>query len=96
MSNQDYLRIPTNLPKPDHCIESLRLRLTCTADTSLYTLKWRGIGKRPEPLTLAHRTCTVWDPLEKWALPRALPNSPKLINPEKLKMLAGDLGAGQA
>jgi hypothetical protein len=59
----------------------------CTADTSLYTLKWRGEGKRPEPLTLAQRTCTVWQPLEDWALPRALSNSPKLVNPEKLQAL---------
>ncbi|KAH7411638.1 hypothetical protein DE146DRAFT_246482 [Phaeosphaeria sp. MPI-PUGE-AT-0046c] len=71
----------------NHCIESLRLATMCHADTSLYTLKWRGEGKRPDPINHGQRKCTVWNQIEEWAMPRAVSNSPKLINPDKLKLL---------
>ncbi|KAL5114019.1 hypothetical protein ACEQ8H_008075, partial [Pleosporales sp. CAS-2024a] len=57
----------------------------CHADQSLYTLKWRGEGKRPEPVNHGQRKCTIWDQIEEWAIPRAVKNNPKLINPDKLK-----------
>ncbi|PVH95434.1 hypothetical protein DM02DRAFT_632840 [Periconia macrospinosa] len=68
----------------NHCIESLRLATMCHADTSLYTLKWRGEGKRPEPINHGQRKCTIWNEIEQWAMPRAVSNNPKLVNPDKL------------
>ena len=45
------------------------------------------MGKRPEPLTSARRTCTVWEPIESWVLLWTVSNSPKLVNPDKLRLL---------
>ncbi|KAF2465158.1 uncharacterized protein BDR25DRAFT_379910, partial [Lindgomyces ingoldianus] len=78
----------------DHCIEALRLLVMCRGDVSLYTFTWAkdypNATKNILSRVNAPRQCVDWDRLESWAKERAVPWSPKLVDP------SGEIVTGNA
>ncbi|KAK4206825.1 hypothetical protein QBC37DRAFT_476789 [Rhypophila decipiens] len=56
----------------DHCLESLRQQLLCSADVNIYTLRWTPHSKTKPSIQIpqAH-ACVNWDHLHSWMLGRA-------------------------
>lgn len=72
----------TNTSK-DHCLETIRVSLMCSADLSIYTFKWREHDPdRPHPRTHGVRKCADWRSVETWATSRKIPLDPMLLRPE--------------
>ncbi|KAJ8128572.1 hypothetical protein O1611_g5058 [Lasiodiplodia mahajangana] len=58
----------------DHCLETLRLSVMCSANTALYTFYWEDEGQvRPNTQSNSRSVCVKWGPLEKWAYSRRVP-----------------------
>lgn len=59
---------------PDHCIESLRQTLMCSADVSLYTLEWTRHSRhshKPSVRVPQAHACVDWSKLHEWMMDRA-------------------------
>ncbi|KAF2033497.1 hypothetical protein EK21DRAFT_58440 [Setomelanomma holmii] len=66
-----------------HCLETIRVSLMCSADTSMYTFEWVPEDHdRPHPRSHAVRNCVNWDKVEAWANERKVPLDPMLIRPQ--------------
>lgn len=64
----------------DHCLETLRISVMCSADTSLYTFFWNTTyADRPLPKSSSNRKCVDWEGLESWADARKVPLNPVLL-----------------
>ncbi|KAM7206460.1 protein of unknown function (DUF3328) domain containing protein [Naviculisporaceae sp. PSN 640] len=56
----------------DHCLESLRQQILCSADTNIYTLKWTSHSKTKPSISIPQpNACVNWDVLHSWMLSRA-------------------------
>lgn len=68
---------------PDHCIETLRISLMCSADISLYTFHWQEPhATRPSTKTASERHCVNWKALDDWSRSRAVELNPRLKRPD--------------
>jgi hypothetical protein len=57
----------------DHCLESLRLELLCSADVSLWTFKWTEHSRaKPANHIPQQHVCVDWDALHAWMQERAV------------------------
>ncbi|KAF1955636.1 hypothetical protein CC80DRAFT_415111 [Byssothecium circinans] len=64
----------------DHCLETLRISLMCTADLSLYNFRWHAADDdRPQPETHGRRKCANWESVDTWARTRRLDYDPVLV-----------------
>ncbi|KAI0549715.1 hypothetical protein F4679DRAFT_248238 [Xylaria curta] len=62
----------------DHCLETLRLSVMCSANTALYTFYWEDERQvRPNTQSNSRSVCVKWEPLEKWAYSRRVPTHVK-------------------
>ncbi|KAI0100101.1 hypothetical protein GGR51DRAFT_564511 [Nemania sp. FL0031] len=62
----------------DHCLETLRLSVMCSANTALYTFYWEDERQvRPNTQSNSRSVCVKWGPLEKWAYSRRVPTHVK-------------------
>ncbi|KAI0135022.1 hypothetical protein F4814DRAFT_443850 [Daldinia grandis] len=55
----------------DHCLESLRQEVLCTADVTIYTLQWRRPKRKPIVTVPQPHACVDWEGLHKWMIGRA-------------------------
>ena len=69
----------------DHCIEMIRLSLTCSSDMRLYTFFWPKNSTKEFRGSYADMTrdCVDWRELEKWSSRRGLPNRTGVELPEE-------------
>jgi hypothetical protein len=63
----------------EHCIESLRISLTCQPDMTAITYNWKDGNGIPEANFNAPRTCIDWERLHCWALEKSFSVKDKLI-----------------
>ncbi|RDW81845.1 hypothetical protein BP6252_02957 [Coleophoma cylindrospora] len=60
---------PTHI---DHCLEALRLRLTCQPDLTVMTYHWpEEKAYKPDPDYRTSRKCVDWDKLHEFAINRS-------------------------
>lgn len=81
----------------EHCIESLRRTIMCTADTNIYSFTWedaeyvRPGAWRPRPKSNQERKCVRWEAVQDWVMERHVPLNPVLLRPsgeeEKILMI---------
>lgn len=56
----------------DHCLESLRQSVMCSADVSVYTLEWTPHSKvKPAVRVPQPHACVDWEALHGWMEGRA-------------------------
>ncbi|KAK3994930.1 hypothetical protein QBC44DRAFT_261069 [Cladorrhinum sp. PSN332] len=56
----------------DHCLESLRQSILCSADTNVYTLKWTKHSRvKPTVKVPQPHACVDWEALHEWMRGRA-------------------------
>ena len=69
----------------DHCLESLRQVVMCSADVSVYTLQWTPHNRhKPGVKVPQPHACTDWEALHKWMLGRGASLSDAVGPPESL------------
>ena len=59
--------------KIDHCADSLRQHLQCTADVSVITYNWMRGADMPIPTVRNPRKCRNYDDVMNWALDHQAP-----------------------
>ncbi|KAH7325712.1 hypothetical protein B0I35DRAFT_508060 [Stachybotrys elegans] len=56
----------------DHCLETIRQALLCSADVNVFTLIWTSHSKtKPSTRVPQQHACVNWDVLQEWMLGRA-------------------------
>lgn len=69
----------------DHCLESLRQVVMCSADVSVYTLQWTPHNRhKPAVKVPQPHACTDWEALHEWMLGRSASLSDAVGPPEIL------------
>lgn len=69
----------------DHCLESLRQAVMCSADVSVYTLKWTPHSRyKPSVEVPQPRACVDWEALHEWMSGRAASLDDVIGPPESL------------
>lgn len=57
----------------DHCLESLRQELLCSADLNLWTFQWTSHSRvKPANHVPQQHVCVDWDALHSWMQDRAI------------------------
>lgn len=82
--------VETTLTSSDHCVDSIRQSLMCSANPSLITYNWREDMSGPEPQFLAKRECVNWEKLDSWAGDRMVNvyDQEALVHPTLGKLLS--------
>jgi hypothetical protein len=69
----------------DHCLESLRQAVMCSADVSIYTLEWTPHSKyKPAVRVPQPHACVDWEALHGWMGERAASLEDVVRPPESL------------
>ncbi|KAK4170117.1 hypothetical protein QBC43DRAFT_249171 [Cladorrhinum sp. PSN259] len=67
--SQDWKELYSHV---DHCLESLRQEILCSADVNVYTLKWTKHSRfKPTVKVPQPHACVDWDALHEWMRGRA-------------------------
>ena len=69
----------------DHCLESIRQEVLCSANVNVYTLRWTPHNRFMPAVSVSQpNACVDWDALHEWMKGRAARQDDMVGPPESL------------